>query len=64
MEHATRHTIKVDHETQSLLRLIAAHTGDKQYAVLARLVRDEWQRVQFHRPTVSGDEARVAGYRG
>lgn len=41
-----QHNIKVDRDTQRLLKRIAAHTGEKQYAVLARVLAAEWQRVQ------------------
>jgi hypothetical protein len=41
-----RHNLKADGQTQRLLKLIAAYTGEKQYAVLARLLAAEWQRVQ------------------
>ena len=41
-----RHNLKADDQTHRLLRLIAAYTGEKQYAVLLRLLTAEWQRVQ------------------
>lgn len=40
------HNLKADDQTQRLLRLIAAYTGEKQYAVLARVLAAEWMRVQ------------------
>lgn len=40
-----QHNIKVDAETLRLLKLVAAHTGEKQYAVLTRLLHQEWQRL-------------------
>ena len=44
-EHALI-TQKLPQETHRLLKRIAAHTGEKQYAVLHRLLAAEWQRVQ------------------
>ena len=41
-----RINLKVPPEVHRLLRLIAAQTREKQYAVLARLLATEWQRVQ------------------
>jgi hypothetical protein len=41
-----RMTLKVPPEVHRLLRQVAASTGEKQYAVLARLLAAEWQRVQ------------------
>jgi len=41
-----RRTLKVPPEVHRVLRLIAAHTGEKQYAVLCRLLAAEWSRVQ------------------
>jgi hypothetical protein len=41
-----QHNIKVDAETLRLLKLVAAHTGEKQYAVLTRLLHQEWHRLQ------------------
>ena len=41
-----RHNLKADDQTQRLLRLIAAYTGERQYAVLTRVLAAEWQRVQ------------------
>ena len=38
--------MKVQPATLRLLRLIAATTGDKQYAILDRLLTKEWARVQ------------------
>lgn len=46
MPDSTLITQKMPQETHRLLKLIAAHTGEKQYAVLARLLAAEWQRVQ------------------
>lgn len=45
MERATRHMIKVDPDAKRHLKLIAAHTGETQYAVLARLLAQEWSRL-------------------
>jgi hypothetical protein len=39
-------TMKVSREVLTLVRQIAAITGEKHYAVVARLLRREWQRVQ------------------
>jgi excinuclease UvrABC nuclease subunit len=39
-------TMKTTPEAQRLLRLIAAHTGEKQYAVLERLLRQELRQLQ------------------
>jgi hypothetical protein len=50
MDDTTRHTIKIATETLRLLRLVAAQTGEKQYAVLARLLTKEWSRVQQDDP--------------
>lgn len=41
-----RINLKVPPEVHRLLRMLAAHTGEKQYAVLARLLAAEWRRVQ------------------
>jgi hypothetical protein len=38
-------TMKVSREVLTLVRQIAAITGEKHYAVVARLLRKEWQRV-------------------
>lgn len=40
-----QHQTKLNAATWSLLRQIAAHTGEKHYAVLARLLAQEWQRL-------------------
>lgn len=37
--------MKVKPDTLRLLRLIAAATGEKQYAILDRLLTREWARV-------------------
>ena len=37
---------KITREAQRLLRLLAAQTGEKQYAILERLLTREWARVQ------------------
>lgn len=42
-------TIKATKQAWQWLRLIAAHTGEKQYAVLERLVQRELQRVEKRR---------------
>ncbi len=39
-------TIKATTKALQMLRLIAAHTGEKQYAVLERLLREELRKVQ------------------
>jgi hypothetical protein len=39
-------THKITPEAKRLLRMIAAHTGETQYATLERLLATEWQRVQ------------------
>jgi hypothetical protein len=41
-----QHNLKISTVTLRLLKLIAAHTGERQYAVLARLIAQEWGRVQ------------------
>lgn len=41
-----QHNLKLSTAALRLLRLIAAHTGERQYAILARLLAQEWQRVQ------------------
>ena len=46
MNPRQQHNLKVDSTTQRFLKLIAAHTGEKQYAVLTRVLAAEWQRVQ------------------
>lgn len=38
-------THKITPEAKRLLRMIAAQTGEKQYATLERLLAREWQRV-------------------
>jgi hypothetical protein len=42
--HQQHHT-KMDAATWRLLKQIAAHTGEKHYAVLARLLAQEWSRL-------------------
>ena len=37
---------KLDLAAWRLLKQITAHTGEKHYAVLARLLAREWQRLQ------------------
>jgi hypothetical protein len=39
-------TIKTTRTAQKFLRLIAAHTGEKQYQVLERLLSKEWAKLQ------------------
>jgi hypothetical protein len=39
-------TIKTSKKALQMLRLIAAHTGEKQYAVLERLLQKELTKVQ------------------
>lgn len=39
-------TIKTTPKAQQMLRLIAAHSGKKQYEVLERLLRKELTRLQ------------------
>lgn len=41
-----QHSCKMNPATWRLLKQIAAHTGEKHYAVLARLLAQEWQRLQ------------------
>jgi hypothetical protein len=48
-----RHNLKADAQTQRLLRLIAASTGERQYTVLARVLAAEWQRVQRQENTTT-----------
>jgi hypothetical protein len=45
-----QHNAKIDAATLRTLKRIAAATGEKQYAVLARLVAAEWHRVQSTPP--------------
>lgn len=40
-----QHNIKVDAEMLRLLKPVAAYTGEKQYAVLTRLLHQEWQQL-------------------
>lgn len=42
----SRHTIKIPLSVLRLLRLVAAITGEKQHAILRRLLTAEWERVQ------------------
>ena len=42
----SRHTIKIPLSVLRLLRLVAAITGEKQHAILRRLLTAEWSRVQ------------------
>lgn len=37
-----QHSIKINAQTLRWLKLIAASTGERQYAVLERLVATEW----------------------
>jgi hypothetical protein len=39
-------TIKTTKKALQLLRLIAAHTGEKQYAILERLLQNELTKVE------------------
>ena len=41
-----QHNIKTNRQSLRLLKLVAAATGEKQYAVLERLLAAEWTRVQ------------------
>lgn len=41
-----RITTKISRESLRLLRLIAATTGERQYAALQRILDNEWQRVK------------------
>lgn len=41
-----RITTKISREALRTLRLIAAATGERQFAALDRILRDEWDRVQ------------------
>jgi hypothetical protein len=43
---ATITTIKISVKAWKMLKLIAAHTEEKQYAVLDRLLETELQRIQ------------------
>jgi hypothetical protein len=43
--HQQHHT-KMDAATWRLLKQIAAHTGEKHYEVLTRLLAKEWQQLQ------------------
>lgn len=45
-QRIARQTTKIPPDTARLLRLISAFTGEKQYAVLERLVRIEYDRVR------------------
>jgi hypothetical protein len=42
-------TIKATPQALQLLRLIAAHTGEKQYRVLERVLREELRTVEKER---------------
>lgn len=42
-----QHNSKMNPATWRLLKQIAAHTGEKHYAVLARLLAQEWQRLSM-----------------
>jgi hypothetical protein len=42
-------TVKTSREVLSLLRLIAAKTGERQYEVLDRLLRAELERLRDER---------------
>lgn len=42
-------TTKIHPDSVRLLRQIAQRTGEKQYAVLARLLAQEWQRLERQR---------------
>ena len=42
-------TIKIPSDALPMLRLIAAYTGEKQYAVVARLLREALQALQKER---------------
>jgi hypothetical protein len=44
--HDDRITLKVPPEVHRFLKHIVAETGEKQYAVLHRLLAAEWARVQ------------------
>jgi hypothetical protein len=47
-------TIKTTAKALRMLRLIAAHTGERQYAVLERLLQKELQRVENTRKKEEG----------
>ena len=53
----SRITTKISRDTLRLLRLIAAATGERLFAVVDRIVREEWARVQ---PTVTADPPDVS----
>jgi hypothetical protein len=42
-------TIKTTKKALQLLRLIAAHTGEKQYVILERLLQHELKKVEKER---------------
>jgi hypothetical protein len=42
-----RITTKINQQALSRLRKIAAHTGERQYEVLDRLLAAEWNRVKL-----------------
>lgn len=42
-------TIKTTKKALQLLRLIAAHTGEKQYVILERLLQQELKKVEKER---------------
>lgn len=48
------HSIKITSQTLRWLKLIAAATGERQYAVLERLVAREWHHVQHATHTKKG----------
>lgn len=41
-----RITTKISRDALRMLRLIAAATGERQFAALDRILKDEWGRVQ------------------
>jgi len=41
-----RITTKINRDSLRLLRLIAAATGERLFAVIDRIVREEWARVE------------------
>lgn len=49
-----RITTKINRDSLRLLRLIAAATGERLFAVIDRIVREEWARVE---PTITSDRA-------
>jgi hypothetical protein len=53
-------TTKVPPDALRLLRLIAAHTGERQYEILGRLVDTEGKRLSLRTPSPRAGPAKAA----